>query len=77
MIGPGKDEIRNDDDMGADSSNIRILRESYAVAKSRAAQYSATSNLALHLRVHGQQAARVYSALSTLLYASISISKAD
>eukprot|EP01041_Mallomonas_annulata_P004087 gene4087-8126_t len=65
---------RNDE---KDSQDIRLLRDSYASAKMYANEFSTTSNLALHLRVHGQQAARVYSALSTLLYASISISKAD
>ena len=75
MLGPEYDVARGEGE--EESQNVRMLRESYSAAKVRAAEFSVTSNLALHLRVHGQQAARVYSALSTLLYASISISKAD
>lgn len=63
-------------DKTADLS-VRYLRESYNVAKSRAAELSTNGGLTLNLRGHSQQAVRIYSALATLLYATISISKSD
>ena len=57
--------------------SVRYLRESYNAAKSRASELSTSGGLSVALRGHSQQAVRIYSALATLLYATISISKAD
>jgi DNA repair exonuclease SbcCD ATPase subunit len=59
------------------TNNIKLLREYYTTAKSLSSELANATNLSLPLRIHSQQASRVYSALSTLLYSSISIAKAD
>jgi hypothetical protein len=59
------------------TSNIKMLREYYTTAKSLSSEFCNASNLSLPLRIHSQQASKVYSALATLLYSSISIAKAD
>lgn len=75
-----KKEFNESDILAFDKTadlSVRYLRESYNVAKSRAAELSTNGGLTLNLRGHSQQAVRIYSALATLLYATISISKSD
>ena len=57
--------------------SVRYLRESYNAAKARASELNTNAGLSGNLRSHCQQTIRVYSALATLLYSTISISKAD
>mmetsp|Transcript_816 Transcript_816/g.1370 ORF Transcript_816/g.1370 Transcript_816/m.1370 type:complete len:992 (-) Transcript_816:209-3184(-) len=57
--------------------SVRYLRESYNAAKSRASELSTSTGLTINVKAHCQQSVRIYSALATLLYATISISKAD
>lgn len=57
--------------------SVRYLRESYNAAKARASELSTNAGLTGNLRSHCQQTTRIYSALATLLYSTISISKAD
>ena len=64
-----------DDDKS--KTDVRKLRECYNAAKTRAVELSATQNVAFQQKAYSQQGVRVYSALATLLYASISVSKAD
>ncbi len=58
---------------------MKKLREEYAKAKGRASYFEPTFDAPVPLdkRVHNEQAIRVYSALSSLLYASIGASKVD
>jgi len=56
---------------------LETIKNSYHTAKLRSSEYLNGSNLVLPLKIHGKNAGKVYSALSTLLYASICISKAD
>ena len=67
-----------------DDYRIDMLRKMYKAAKSKSTELSAryiedgaTRDSAIPLKSHGQQAARVYLAISTLLYASISLNKID
>ena len=53
------------------------LQQRYVDAKAKVAEFTSTSNLALHLKVHGKLTCRVYSALSSLLFASLSIVKTE
>ena len=57
--------------------SVRYLRESYNAAKARASELNTNAGLSGNLRSHCQQTIRIYSALATLLYSTISISKAD
>ncbi len=64
--------------MGYEGDHIKMLRDRYNASKLRSEELSLTStSLPVPLRVHGELAGRVYSAMATLLYASISISKID
>jgi hypothetical protein len=56
---------------------VKKLREDYEEAKVRAEHYAPTRDVAIHQRIHRQLASRIYSALSSLLYASISMTKVD
>jgi hypothetical protein len=56
---------------------IKQLRNEYAVAKTRAESFRPTRDMALHMRVQSQLATRIYSALASLLYASISLAKVN
>jgi len=88
MITPGKPfspEKKTDEQENAElfqfdktgNLSVRYLRESYNAAKARASELNTNAGLSGNLRSHCQQTIRVYSALATLLYSTISISKAD
>jgi hypothetical protein len=59
------------------SEQLEMLKESYSASKDRISELGRSPRTALQLKVHGKAADRIYSALSTLLYASISVSKAS
>jgi hypothetical protein len=61
----------------ANSEHMQILRKGFEISKSRMSELSKTPAGHLHLQLHGANANRVYNALSTLLYGSISVYKAD
>ena len=64
--------------IGYEGDHIKMLRDRYNASKLRSEELSLTcTSLPVPLRVHGDLAGRVYSAMATLLYASISISKID
>lgn len=65
-------------DVSLVDNQVKLLRDRYNTCKLRAAEL-ATANPAMptYLRLHSEQAGRVYSALSTLLYASVSIVKVE
>lgn len=69
--------MSNNEDFNGDASNderLRLLKEKYSIAKQRAADLSSTV-IALPLRLHSQQASKIYSAIANLLYAHITVSK--
>jgi hypothetical protein len=56
---------------------LKVLRESYDIAKFRAQELLQTHDQNLYVKVHGQRASKIYSALSTLIFLSISASKVE
>jgi hypothetical protein len=56
---------------------LKVLRESYDIAKFRAQELLQTNDQNLYVKVHGQRASKIYSALSTLIFLSISASKVE
>ena len=56
---------------------LGILRQAYETSKSRAEEVLSSTDLNYYLKMHGHRANKLYSALTTLIYSSISISKAD
>jgi hypothetical protein len=56
---------------------LKVLRESYDIAKYRANELLQPHEQNLYIKVHGQRASKIYSALSTLIFLSISTSKVE
>lgn len=63
---------------GLKVENIDVLRDGYNAARTRFEELSQSQdNLVLPLKIHGNAACKVYSVLSTLLYSSMCVAKAD
>jgi len=56
---------------------LKVLRESYDIAKFRANELLLPHDQNLYLKAHGLRASKIYSALSTLIFVSISCSKVE
>ena len=56
---------------------LKVLRESYDIAKFRANELLQPHDKNLYIKVHGQRASKIYSALSTLIFVSLSNSKVE
>lgn len=82
-IGPRKSQIVSQTGAGGiwnesppPTNRLDILRKSYTVSKLRAHELHSSVKSAVPLKIHGQQASRVYSVMSALIYASIGVAKA-
>eukprot|EP01035_Chromulina_nebulosa_P024435 gene24435-31820_t len=60
-----------------DPDKMALLKDGFDNSRRRAEEVLSSDELNLYLKVHGQRASKLYSALSTLIYSSIGLSKAE
>lgn len=72
-------QVRNDINSGKFqvefTEKCQLLQDSYELCRTRANELFSSEDLSLYLKIHGQRASKLYSALSSLIYTSISLNK--